>query len=621
MDVTVINENNIVVEVDQGKAGPQGPQGDAATVDVGTTTTGAPGTSASVVNSGTTSAAIFDFTIPQGDTGATGPQGDPGDAATIAAGTTTTSAPGTSASVVNSGTSSAAVFDFTIPQGAGVNSGGTIGQVLAKASATDYDTTWITLETGGDVTGPASATDNAIARYDGTTGKLLQNSPLTISDGGEIAGINDAAFNTAPATIPTAPGSLYWDNADSNQTLSLVMAGGNAVQQIGEEIYYRVKASSAITNGQSVMVTGSVGASGGLLAAPASGLTANNGEHLIGVATEDIALNGWGYVTQFGLVRNINTTGASVGETWADGDNLYYNPAYVGGLTKSVPIAPTAIVEVAEVVHAHASNGSLFIRITVFPRLNQLANVYAPSPNDNDLLQWSAANNRWQETSNLTLTGTLTIDSTTDSSSTTTGSLQTDGGAGIVKNLYVGGNALIGTATNTNSSSIVANGTISETVSGTQYLVASQYDIGTAPNEIPLNQYLGSAAYVDIDYFVTPTATQTLTNKTVTNIVFDGSMTEEVFTLGTSGSLALNPANGTVQTCAASATVTFTDSLSAGQSIVLRLTNGASYTINWPTTNWVTSAGNTAPTLTANDTLVFWKISTTLYGAYVGSGA
>lgn len=148
-----------------------------------------------------------------------------------------------------------------------------------------------------------------------------------------------------------------------------------------------------------------------------------------------------------------------------------------------------------------------------------------------------------------------------------------------------------------------------------------QSDIGAGPNEIPLNQYLGSAAYVDIDYFVTPTATQTLTNKTVTNIVFDGSMTEEVFTLGTSGSLALNPANGTVQTCAASATVTFTDSLSAGQSIVLRLTNGASYTINWPTTNWVTSAGNTAPTLTANDTLVFWKISTTLYGAYVGSGA
>jgi hypothetical protein len=45
--------------------------------------------------------------------------------------------------------------------------------------------------------------------------------------------------------------------------------------------------------------------------------------------------------------------------------------------------------------------------------------------------------------------------------------------------------------------------------------VVVQTDIGTAPNEIPLNQYLGSAAYVDINSFVTPTGTQTLTNKTI----------------------------------------------------------------------------------------------------------
>jgi hypothetical protein len=34
---------------------------------------------------------------------------------------------------------------------------------------------------------------------------------------------------------------------------------------------------------------------------------------------------------------------------------------------------------------------------------------------------------------------------------------------------------------------------------------------------------------------------------------------------------------------------------------------------------WVTSGGNVAPTLTAKDTLVFWKVSSTLYGAYTGS--
>ena len=113
-----------------------------------------------------------------------------------------------------------------------------------------------------------------------------------------------------------------------------------------------------------------------------------------------------------------------------------------------------------------------------------------------------------------------------------------------------------------------------------------------------------------------PTAGGTMTG----NLTL-AAYTETVYTLGTSGSLALNPANGTVQSCAAAGTVTFTDSLSSGQSISLLLTNGSTYTINWPTITWVTSAGNTAPTLSANNTLVFWKISSTLYGALVGKSA
>lgn len=55
-----------------GPAGPAGPDGQAATVAVGTVTTGAPGTNATVVNSGTTSAAVLNFTIPRGDKGEPG---------------------------------------------------------------------------------------------------------------------------------------------------------------------------------------------------------------------------------------------------------------------------------------------------------------------------------------------------------------------------------------------------------------------------------------------------------------------------------------------------------------------------------------------------------------------
>ena len=119
-----------------GPNGPTGATGTAATIAVGTTTTLASGSPATVSNSGSSSAATFNFGIPQGI---------PGTAATIAVGTTTTTAPGTSATVTNSGTSSAAVFNFGIPKGAGVAAGGTTSQALVKNSNADYDTTWATI--------------------------------------------------------------------------------------------------------------------------------------------------------------------------------------------------------------------------------------------------------------------------------------------------------------------------------------------------------------------------------------------------------------------------------------------------------------------------------------------
>ena len=69
---------------EQGPAGPTGPAGSkgepgaAATVSVGTVTTGAAGSGATVLNTGTTSAAVLNFTIPRGDKGETGPRGETG---------------------------------------------------------------------------------------------------------------------------------------------------------------------------------------------------------------------------------------------------------------------------------------------------------------------------------------------------------------------------------------------------------------------------------------------------------------------------------------------------------------------------------------------------------------
>lgn len=103
-----------------------GPRGSAATIEVGTTTTGLPGTSASVVNTGDTSEAVFNFTIPRGTN--------------IAIGSTTTGLPGTPATVTNSGTVADPVLNFSIPRG----ETGSLGN-LAVGSPLSYSNNTITL--------------------------------------------------------------------------------------------------------------------------------------------------------------------------------------------------------------------------------------------------------------------------------------------------------------------------------------------------------------------------------------------------------------------------------------------------------------------------------------------
>ena len=198
---------------------------------------------------------------------------------------------------------------------------------------------------------------------------------------------------TAPAPV-SKQGRLSWNSGDG--TLNIGMGYDAVVQHIGLDQYYRIKASAAITKGQCVMFDGAVGSSGVLKGKPSTGVT--NPQYIMGVAAMDIANNGFGYIASFGIVRGINTTGSSVGETWADGDVLFYNPAYVGGLTKVEPIAPLPKVVVAAVVNAGSGgSGSLFIRVQAEPYLQGLTDVYAPSPISNgQILIGDGPQSRWE---------------------------------------------------------------------------------------------------------------------------------------------------------------------------------------------------------------------------------
>ena len=86
----------------------------------------------------------------------------------------------------------------------------------------------------GDVIGPASATDNAVVRYNGTTGKLVQNSAVTILDSGRVGiGAASPAHKLTVSEASTDFAALITNSTSSGNGLK-INAGDNSGDRVLE---------------------------------------------------------------------------------------------------------------------------------------------------------------------------------------------------------------------------------------------------------------------------------------------------------------------------------------------------------------------------------------------------
>jgi len=208
-------------------------------------------------------------------------------------------------------------------------------------------------------------------------------------------------FDNTPTNLPTAAGSMYYNNTDG--TVDLILKGGNVKLQIGQEQVVRVVNKTATNidlleaNYQAVRVTGAQGQrmKVDLALATTDVLSAET----IGIVTETIANNQEGFVTTSGLVRNINTTGSLQGETWADGDILYLSPTTAGNVTKVKPTAANHLIVIGYVIHSHATQGTIFVKVDNGYELDELHNVYITSVADKQLLSYDSASSLWKNKS------------------------------------------------------------------------------------------------------------------------------------------------------------------------------------------------------------------------------
>ena len=221
--------------------------------------------------------------------------------------------------------------------------------------------------------------------------EMLANAPV-IQNNNSVA--TDYIDLRTAAPIPAVNvGRMFWDGG----TTVGVQATANVLIRVGESEYVYAKASAPITKGQLCYHTGSVGSSGVITVAPTP-LALADPNQIVGVAAETIANNAFGLIQISGDLRGFSTTGASVGEVWADGDPLYYNPAFVGSMTKVKPTAPNQKTYIGEVINAgNAGSGSMHIRIVPGSVLGGTdSNVQFSALNDGDLIQYDNVLQYWK---------------------------------------------------------------------------------------------------------------------------------------------------------------------------------------------------------------------------------
>jgi len=208
-------------------------------------------------------------------------------------------------------------------------------------------------------------------------------------------------FNTTDG-IPCEEAKTFWNDTDGTNNLGL--KGGNVCLQIGQEMVVRGKNTTGgeIANGTAVRITGGTGSfpEWGLSNAAAPAAAGS-----IGLSTEIIDNTNFGYITTFGLVRELDTTGTPYGESWNIVDRLWVGNED-GGLTNVRPTGSERKIFMGVPLRINANEGIIMVNPINVSYFNELSgplltsgsvvfiNSTGMTVEDNANFFWDDVNNR-----------------------------------------------------------------------------------------------------------------------------------------------------------------------------------------------------------------------------------
>jgi len=238
-----------------------------------------------------------------------------------------------------------------------------------------------------------------------TTGELKKITLLQISSlfGGGISSIGlvvPSGFSVSPATL-TANGTFtitgagtvaqYIRGDGSLATFPTFLSSDRLIQEV------RNNSGATMLKGTIVYINGAVGNKATIAKALATSDATS--AQTYGVVQDDISNNSNGYVVVIGEVTGLDTSAVT------EGQQLYLSGSIAGYYTVTKPYAPIHLVYVAVVLRSHPTLGVLGVKIQNGYEMDELHNVDAVSPSNNDGLFYNTTTSLWEHKSISTVLG------------------------------------------------------------------------------------------------------------------------------------------------------------------------------------------------------------------------
>lgn len=178
---------------------------------------------------------------------------------------------------------------------------------------------------------------------------------------------------TPTASVPYSEGLMYYDSDD--KCLKYYVDNSDVSMDVGFENWVKVRNNTggALTNGHAVYISGAIGQN------PTVSLASClNDNHVIGVLTHDLSHNETGYVTTFGVVRDLNTS------MYDEGDELWLSTA--GDYRTTKPQGDSLVIYIGVVLYSHNTQGKILVNVQQGVHLADLHDVYDGTPTLSNVL-------------------------------------------------------------------------------------------------------------------------------------------------------------------------------------------------------------------------------------------